>query len=85
MSPRASEPLGPRLPPPPGPRPAPAEYESRVASLAVIDLSGCPLGLEQVLRQMLSASAPARPPVIAFSGCQYFQVEGKLGGPRALL
>ncbi|GAB4813447.1 hypothetical protein N2152v2_000493 [Parachlorella kessleri] len=61
-----------------------AEYESRVASITMVELSGCPIGLQQVLRQMLSASPAARPPVITFSGSQYFQGDVMLRGLRFL-
>ncbi|PRW61454.1 SCY1 2 [Chlorella sorokiniana] len=50
-----------------------ADYESRVHSLTLVDMSGVPMGLEQPLRQMVAPVAAARPPAAAFPGCAFFQ------------
>lgn len=61
-----------------------ADYESKLASIALMDLAGLPLGLEQVMRQMLAPSPAARPSVAAFAGCQYFQGDTLLRALRFL-
>jgi SCY1-like protein 2 len=55
-----------------------ADYESRVHSLALVDMAGVPHALEGVLRQMLAPAADSRPPVAAFAGCSFFAADVQL-------
>lgn len=51
-----------------------ANYQSKLASIHLMDLSGCPPQLLTTLKAMLSTQASARPNANAFSGAPYFQV-----------
>ena len=48
------------------------DYESTVRSLSSSDLVGAPAPVAPLLRQMLSPTPEARPPVASFAGCPYF-------------
>ena len=54
------------------------DYESRIRSLALTDLGDAPLGLQQMLRQMLAPAPEARPPIASFSGCPFFMSDIQL-------
>ena len=49
-------------------------YQSKLASIHLMDLSGCPPQLLGTLKAMLSTQPSARPNANAFSGAPYFQV-----------
>jgi hypothetical protein len=51
-----------------------ADYQSKLASIHLMDLSGCPPQLLTTLKAMLSTQPSARPNANAFSGAPYFQV-----------
>lgn len=50
------------------------ELQARLAGLAFMDLSPVNVGVQAVLKQMLSGTASARPSATAFQGATYFQV-----------
>ena len=67
-----------------------SDYQAKLASINLMDLSGCPPQLVPTLKPMLSTQPAGRPNANAFAGAPYFQVRGQhmlhlwgLPGPRA--
>lgn len=51
-----------------------SDYQAKLASINLMDLSGCPPQLVPTLKPMLSTQPAARPNANAFAGAPYFQV-----------
>ena len=51
-----------------------SDYQAKLASIGLMDLSGCPPQLVPTLKPMLSTQPAARPNANAFAGAPYFQV-----------